>query len=693
MRDIIAPKALLVENNEEDAHSIREMFSDQGSCGFELTHVASIDDAEMHLTKLSVDIVLLALELPDARKLEAVRRLRSIAPHLPIVVLSRLDNETAARHAIEEGAQDYLIKGQLVPRGLMRTLSNALGRKSLEVSLLKEKERAQLTLNCIGDAIICTDLAGNITFLNPIAEGMTGWSLQEVAGRPLADAFRLMDAATHLPAPDPMTRPATDRNSGPTASYILVRRDGNEIFIEDSVAPLRDRDGLAAGSVLVFHDVTVARALAAQITQLAERDPLTGLPNRLLLSDRIGQAIAHARRDAGLVAVLYLDLDGFKRVNDSLGHPAGDKLLQSVAKRLLECVRTPDTVSRQGGDEFVLLLQGVIKPEDAAYTARRILKAVSEPHSINGHSLHVTASIGVSIYPNDGQDAETLTKNADTAMYQAKESGRQTYKFFTPEMNVKAVDRQSIEEDLRCALERKELSLHYQPKINLKTKAIVGAEALLRWTHPTRGSISPSRFIPVAEDTGMILSIGAWVLREACTQARAWADAGLPVAAISVNISSTQFRNEDFLPDLFATLDETGLNPQTLDLEVTESALMRHPELTASVLKILREEGVRVAVDNFGTGYSNLSYLRQFPIDALKIDQSLTGRIAAKPNDAGIVSAIIAMGQNLNLRVIAEGVETAEDLAFLKAQDCDEAQGFYFSRPVPPAEFARLLTH
>jgi EAL domain-containing protein (putative c-di-GMP-specific phosphodiesterase class I) len=260
-------------------------------------------------------------------------------------------------------------------------------------------------------------------------------------------------------------------------------------------------------------------------------------------------------------------------------------------------------------------------------------------------------------------------------------------------MNVKAVDRQSIEEDLRCALERKELSLHYQPKINLKTKAIVGAEALLRWTHPTRGSISPSRFIPVAEDTGMILSIGAWVLREACTQARAWADAGLPVAAISVNISSTQFRNEDFLPDLFATLDETGLNPQTLDLEVTESALMRHPELTASVLKILREEGVRVAVDNFGTGYSNLSYLRQFPIDALKIDQSLTGRIAAKPNDAGIVSAIIAMGQNLNLRVIAEGVETAEDLAFLKAQDCDEAQGFYFSRPVPPAEFARLLTH
>ena len=431
--------------------------------------------------------------------------------------------------------------------------------------------------------------------------------------------------------------------------------------------------------------------MALQMAHSAQHDFLTGLPNRMLLNDRVNQAIALAPRHMKKVAVLFLDLDGFKHINDSLGHPIGDKLLQSVAKRLVDCVRGSDTVSRQGGDEFVVLLSEVEQSEDAAITARRMLQAVAEAHSIDQHDLHVTASIGVSVYPDDGLDAETLIKNADTAMYQAKENGRQSYQFFKPAMNVRAVERQSIEESLRRALERREFALHYQPKINLKTGEITGAEALIRWTHPTRGPVSPAQFIPVAEDCGLILPIGNWVLREACKQARAWVDAGLPLATMAVNISAMEFRDEHFLEGVFAILNETGLDPRSLELELTESVLMKRAESTESILKTLRARGVQVAVDDFGTGYSSLSYLRKFPIDALKIDQSFVRQITTAPDETTIVTAIISMGRSLKLRVIAEGVETHEELAFLQAHQCDEAQGYYFSRPVPPQQFAKLL--
>jgi diguanylate cyclase (GGDEF)-like protein len=440
-----------------------------------------------------------------------------------------------------------------------------------------------------------------------------------------------------------------------------------------------------------FRDATAARATAQQITHTAEHDFLTGLPNRMRLNDRISHGIALARRHKNKVAVLFLDLDGFKHINDSLGHPIGDKLLQSIAMRLLACIRGSDTVSRQGGDEFVVLLPDVQRSEDVAVMAHRLLRAVAEVRSIDRHDLQITTSIGISIYPEDGVDAETLIKNADTAMYQAKENGRQCCRFFTPSMNVLAVERQSIEEDLRRALERQEFTLHYQPKINLKTGAITGAEALLRWSHPTRGSVPPGTFIPVAEDCGLILPIGAWVLREACEQARAWVDSGLPVIPMAINVSAMEFRNEKFLANLFAILRETGLDPILLEIELTESVLMKHAESASTILQALRERGVRVAIDDFGTGYSSLSYLRKFPVDGLKIDQSFIRGISCHGADAPIVIAVIAMARALKLRVVAEGVETAEELAFLQAQDCDEAQGYYFSRPVPAEEFAKLL--
>jgi diguanylate cyclase (GGDEF)-like protein/PAS domain S-box-containing protein len=683
---------LLVEDNAGDARLFREMLSEYGGHAAELTIVESMCDAETHLAGNSSDMILLDLGLPDAQGLDAVRRARLAAPRVPLVVLTGMDDESLATKALQEGAQDYLIKGQIDPRGLMRALLYAVERKTLDDALFVEKERAQVTLNCIGDAVVCTDTTGNITFLNLVAEKMTGWARHEATGRTMADVCQILDVTSRETIPNPMEMAVGEnRTIHLPPNCILVRRDGFETPIEDCASPIHDREGLATGAVVVFRDVSAARAMALEMIHSAHHDFLTGLPNRMLLSDRVNQVIALAQRHGKKVAVLFLDLDGFKHINDSLGHAVGDKLLQSIAKCLVDCVRGSDTVSRQGGDEFVVLLSEVEHSEDAAITARRMLHAVAEVHPVGQHDLHITTSIGLSVFPDDGLDAETLIKNADTAMYQAKENGRQSFQFFKPAMNVRAVERQSIEEALRTALERKELALHYQPKINLRTGAITGAEALIRWTHPTRGPVSPGQFIPVAEDCGLILPIGNWVLREACRQATAWLEAGLPLASIAVNISAMEFRHETFLEGIFAALEDTRLNPKFLELELTESVLMKRAESAASVLQTLRASGVQLAIDDFGTGFSSLSYLRKFPIDALKIDQSFVRQISTAPDETTIVTAIISMGRSLNLRVIAEGVETQEELSFLQAHQCDEAQGYYFGRPVHPEQFAKLL--
>jgi len=685
-------RLLLVEDNLGDARLLREMFNEPGSHSIELTHVERMSEAEKHLADGAVDIILLDLGLPDAQGLGAIRRAHAAAPSVPLVVLTGLVDESLAAQALQEGAQEHLIKGQTDTRGLLRALRYAVERKTMEEALFLEKERAQVTLNSIGDAVACTDISGNITFLNVVAQKLTGWSLPEAAGRPMTEVFRILDATSREIVPNRMEMAVgQDQPAGLPWNCILVRRDGLEIPIEDSVAPIHDRQGETAGAVFVFHDVSAARAITQQITHSAQHDSLTGLPNRMLLNDRVTHAIALAPRHMSNVAVLFLDLDGFKAINDSLGHPIGDKVLQSVAKRLVGCVRDSDTVSRLGGDEFVVLLSGVQHSEDAAITAIRMLQAVAQPHFIDQQDLHVTTSIGVSVFPDDGVDAETLIKNADIAMYQAKENGHHNYRFYKPDMNARAVERQSIEESLRSALARQEFALHYQPKIKLSTGEITGAEALLRWTHPIRGPVAPAEFISVAEDCGLIVPIGNWVLREACKQARAWVDAGLPSANIAVNISAMEFRNEDFLEGILAILKDTGLDPSLLELELTESVLMKRVEATASILQTLRARGVQVAVDHFGTGYSSLSYLQNYPVDALKIDQSFVHQITTASDEATIVAAVIGMGQSLKLRVVGQGVETPEELAFLQVHECDEAQGYYCGRPVPPQQFAKML--
>ena len=561
-----------------------------------------------------------------------------------------------------------------------------------EDALFLEKERAQVTLNCIGDAVICTDVSGNITFLNLVGERMTGWSGHEAAGRPVTEVFRIIDGTTRQPVPDPMEMAvAQNRAVALTANCVLLRRDGSESPIEDSAAPIHDRTGLVTGAVIVFHDVTATRAMSLQMAYSAQHDFVTGLPNRVLLDDRISQSITLARRQDRAIAVLFLDLDHFKYINDSLGHAIGDQLLQCVSERLQASVRCSDTVSRQGGDEFVILLSEIAYPKDAATSARKILRSLSAPCSIAGHDLHIDGSIGISIYPADGGDAETLIKNADTAMYHAKEQGRNNFQFFAAEMNLKSVQRQSLESGLRRALERDEFLLHYQPKVDLVTGEITGVEALIRWQHPDLGLVPPSQFVPIAEDCGLILPIGRWVLREACQQAHKWEAAGLPFKRISVNVSASEFRGKRFFEGVATILTETGFDPRRLDLELTEGVLMSNAKSTGAILQALKSMGVHLAVDDFGTGYSSLSYLRQFPIDVLKIDQSFVRQITADPDDSTIVSAIIDMGKNLKQRVIAEGIETQEQLSFLQAHQCAEGQGYFFSEPLAAAELAQLL--
>ena len=521
---------------------------------------------------------------------------------------------------------------------------------------------------------------------------MTGWRREEATGKPLAEVFRIIDGPTRKTARDPMEMAVEqDRAVGLTVDCVLIRRDGFESAIEDSAAPIHDRAGRVTGAVIVFHDVSAARTMSSQMTHSAQHDPVTNLPNRLLLSDRITQAIALARRQNRPIAVIFLDLDRFKYINDSLGHAVGDNLLQSVSRRLLANVRGSDTVSRLGGDEFVVLLSEITCPEDAATGAKRILLSLNAPHFIAGQDLIVNGSIGISIHPEDGEDAETLVKNAYTAMYHAKENGRNNFQFFKAEMNLKAVERQSLEVGLRRALGREEFLLHYQPKVNLDTGEITGVEALIRWQQPDRGLVLPAQFVPIAEDCGLIVQIGRWVLREACRQARAWQNAGLPPLPIAVNVSAVEFRDKGFVEGVRAILLETGLAARYLELEVTEGVLMEDAESTDAVLQELKTMGVHLAVDDFGTGYSSLSYLRQFPIDVLKIDQSFVRQITTDLDDSSIVSAIIHMGKSLKHLVVAEGIETQEQRAYLQTQRCTEGQGYLFSRPLGAVQFAHLL--
>ena len=686
-------RILLIGDDPSDGLlSVREVLADVRNGSFIVEYVPRLVDGIERLSAEGVAAVVLDRCQPDHQGIAALERVWQAAPHVPILVIGLPDEEDAATQAVTRGALDYLQRDRLDSYTLPRALDRIIERKAADEVLFCEQQRAEVTLNSIGDAVLSTDIPGNVTYLNPVAERMTGWRRQEALGRPLAEVLHIIDATTREPARNPMEQAIQlDRIVGLTPNCLLVRRDGLETPIEDSASPVHDRGGQVIGAVIVFKDVSEARAMSLQAVYLAQHDFLTDLPNRMLLNDRLTQAIGLARRHGHRLAVLFLDLDQFKHVNDSLGHGIGDTLLQSMARRLVTCVRSSDTVSRQGGDEFVVLLSEIEHADDAAARAQKIIAALVAPHDVAHHQLHVTVTIGISIYPDDGPDAETLIKCADTAMYHAKKSGRNNYQFFEPAMNARAVERQSTEAGLHRALARREFVLHYQPKIDLETGVMTGAEALIRWVHPERGLMFPKDFVPIAEDCGLIVPIGQWVLREACRQARAWIDEGRRPMAVAVNVSAVEFRDPRFMENVRTVLSDSQLDPRYLELELTESSLIQHAESTSLALQALKDIGVQVAIDDFGTGYSALSYLRQFPINVLKIDRSFVHEISADPAGSFIVSAVIGMGKSLGHRVIAEGVETGEQLAFLQAQRCGEGQGYYFSRPLIAEQFGRLL--
>lgn len=587
--------------------------------------------------------------------------------------------------------------------GHVLTVEDISARKAADVvmcmaeeALFAEKERAQVTLDSIGDAVLATDVAGNVTYLNLVAETMTGWARGDAMGRPLSDVFHILDSTSREMVENPARLAMSeDRIVGLASGCVLLRRDGAESSIEDSAAPIHNREGQVTGAVIVFHDASESRAMAARMVHLAHHDFLTGLPNRALLTERLSQAIGLARRSGKQVALLFLDLDYFKHINDSLGHAIGDLLLQAVAERLVVCVRTTDTVCRRGGDEFVILLSEIEQIQDAARVADKLLQVFSQPQRIGGHELHVTFSIGISVYPDDGGSADAVLQNADTAMYYAKATGRNNYQFFQADMSTRAVRRLCVESGLRRALTQGEFLLYYQPQIDLASGAMTGAEALIRWQHPQLGIVLPEVFVPIAEESGLIVPIGRWVLREACCQLRMWQEAGLAVVPVSVNISAAEFCHKDFLAGVALILAETGLAPRLLELELTESILMQDTTSSTRLLTALRGMGMKLAIDDFGTGYSSLSYLKRFPVDTLKIDQSfvrdVVGDVVGDVDDASIVGAVIDMGRRLKQRVIAEGIETPAQFDFLLRQHCDEGQGFYLGRPMSSEAFGRLL--
>ncbi|HWZ55324.1 MAG TPA: EAL domain-containing protein [Verrucomicrobiae bacterium] len=550
------------------------------------------------------------------------------------------------------------------------------------------------------DAIVVVDQEGRIVEANPQVESIFGYDCSELLGNLIEilipERFRsVYEKHRHDYSNQLRTRPM-----GTDQELCGRRKDGSEFPVDIMLSPVETTEGrLVLG---VIRDITQRKhleeemrnkraLLEGEMSHLARHDVLTGLPNRLLLNDRLTQAISLARRNHSQLAVLFLDLDGFKHINDSLGHSVGDQLLQSVAERLSACVRKSDTVSRQGGDEFVILLSEVAHAADAAIIAAKINAELKKGQRISNHRLRISASIGLSTYPNDGESAETLIKNADTAMYDAKQSGRNKYRFYKSQMSLQAVERQSTEQQLRYALECEELLVHYQPKVNLKTGVITGVEALLRWQHPERGLLLPRQFMAVAEDTGMIIAIGQWVLREACSQMREWLDEGLPVVPIAINISAQEFRSRQFVQGVQDALKNANLDPKYLELELTESGIMQHAEPIAHRLGQLKAIGVRLAIDDFGTGYASLSYLTRFPIDTLKLDQSFLNDIIVDSDRDIIVDAVVSLGRRLKKKVLAEGVETLEQLRFIQDLGCDEGQGYYFSPPVDAQQFTRLI--
>lgn len=583
---------------------------------------------------------------------------------------------------VQENCSPLLnVEGELVK--VVGAIFDITARKKAEHALIINRNQLSTTLDSIGDGVISTDVAGRVLYLNPVAEQLTKWPLADAVGQPIEVVMALVHELTGVAVANPIHM-AIAQNTivDMPKQTMLVDRFGTRIPIDDSASPIHDEFGAITGVVLVFRDIQERKKHEEEIRHYAFHDSMTGLPNRRYFREKLADHLLACQATNGSMAVMFLDLDHFKMINDSLGHETGDLLLIEVASRLRSCIRKQDVVSRLGGDEFTIIMSHISLRQAGEY-ARFIKQALCRKFVISGHECFTSPSIGISMYPEDGEDVDTLIKSADTAMYHVKLNGKNHFRFFASDMKEKILRRLEIDKGLRVALEADSLRLEYQPKVDLLTGKLTGFEALLRWSHPEWGNVSPDEFIPVAEESGLIIQLGEWVLRNACRQFGKWMDNGNPGERLAVNLSVKQLQDPGLPVMLERILEEEHFSASRLELEITES-IMKQGEHTVRTLKLLKDMGVYISIDDFGTGYSSLSYLNRLPIDALKIDKSFIHDIFSDTTDAEIVTTIIAMAKSLNLKVIAEGVETPEQLDFLKLNNCHEGQGYLIGRPTRP---------
>jgi diguanylate cyclase (GGDEF)-like protein/PAS domain S-box-containing protein len=658
--------------------------------------------AELHADGIDIPLIISDQGLRDMRGDELLRQVHVLYPNTLKIMLTGQASADAIGNAVNVAKLYRYITKPWDETDLILTVKEALRRYTQDQKLAAQNEALnqanqdlehslsllRSTFEATADGILVIDLAGQITSFNPKFSKM--WGIPDAALAPKGDIRALKFVLDQLKDADRFVTRVKESAANPeTDSFDVLEMKDGRIF-EHYSSPQRIV-GTIIGRVWNFRDITERKQAESIIQYQALHDGLTGLPNRIFFNQRLNQALVQAQQQQSLLAVMFLDLDRFKVINDTLSHTIGDQLLQLVVDRLRLCLRGDDLIARWGGDEFTLLLPHISHPDDATAIAKRILKTLTSGFDIEGHLIHATSSIGIALYPQDGEDGSTLLKHADTALYQAKEKGRNDYQHYTLTLDTQASELLALENQLHKALERDELLLHYQPQINTETGDISQMEALIRWQHPQRGLVPPGLFIPIAEQTGLIIPIGEWVLRTACTQTKTWQTMGLPDLCIGVNLSARQFRHRRLVQTITDILDQTGLMPAHLELEVTETATMQDMAQSKSILLELQKMGVNLAIDDFGTGYSSLNYLKQFPFHTLKIDQAFVRDLLTNSQDVAIVSAIVALSQGLNLRVVAEGVETQATKDLLQTLNCVQMQGYFFSRPLPVDAATQLL--
>ena len=637
---------LLLEKASFDAQCIQQRLAKNCMFPYRLEWFCTLTGALNYLKNKNIDVALLSSQFSEYKDESAFNLALKAAPSALVFIMGPSTGDTTIPPYSNSESTSQWLSHILRYVDAQKATKNGLRRS--EEALFEEKERAQVTLNSIGDAVLVTDRQGKVSYLNPMAEIMTGWANEEAVGMPFEDVFQLVDSNSRLRSKNLAEQAISENKSvSISANSSLIRRDGVAFPIEDSCSPIHNRDNQVTGAVIVFRDISQSQAMTKKMEHLSQ--------------------------------------------HDSLGHSVGDRLLSSVASRLAACIRETDTLCRQGGDEFVILLRTIDDPQDAAHVATKLFAALASPHHIGGNEIYVSISIGISIFPYDGHTVDQLMQNADIAMYHAKANGRSNFKYFHTEMNIRAVQRQLVASNLRRALEHNEFEVHYQPQIDLTTGLISGAEALLRWKDPLLGLVYPNQFIDVAEECGLIESIGEWVMRDTCTQIKKWLDIGLDAVPVAVNVSAIELRNLGYAIGVKKILAETGLEAKYLEIELTENVLSQDLETSKLTLDALSELGVKLAMDGFGTGFSSLSSLCRFPIDILKLDRSIVCNIDNSDEDAAVVSAVISMGINLNQRIVAEGVESQTQLDFLRAHDCNTGQGYQFSYPLSANAFSHWL--